>query len=415
MMTERDFFEKVKKAGGEAYLVGGAVRDRLMGRRVHDRDYVVCGLALENFLSEFPDARCVGRSFPVFLHDVGGQCCEIAFARREKKNGSGYRGFEIFCSPDITIEEDLYRRDSTVNSMAMDSDGRLIDPYGGACDIAAGVIRATSEHFCEDPVRALRAARQSAQFGFRVEQRTLSMMALCADELRGEPAERKFSELSKALAARRPSIYFRNLLAADLLENEFPWIFRLIGKTQPPEFHPEGDAFEHTMAVLDAAAEKTDRAEVRFAALMHDVGKGETPEEELPRHYGHEKRSEAIIAEAAAALSLPGLWSRCAAFAAREHMRAKSIKSPSKIRDLIRALEKESLGADGFSVILAADSNGEVPAFLKDYDRLLALVKKASKCKIPEKLSGPQIGEYIRAEEIEALKKDPLIRSMQNE
>ncbi|MDY2985402.1 MAG: HD domain-containing protein [Synergistes jonesii] len=399
--------------GGSAYLVGGAVRDALMGRAVSDRDYVVCGVAAKNFLSEFPDARRVGRSFPVFLHEIDGLRCEIALARREKKSGSGYRGFQVFCSPEITIEEDLYRRDCTLNSMARDSEGRLIDPYGGARDIAARVVRATSERFYEDPVRALRAARQAAQFEFSIEPRTLSMMARCAEELRAEPAERKFFELAKAIAVRHPSMYFRHLRDAALLESEFPWLYRLIGKAQPPEFHPEGDAFEHTMTALDAAAEKTERPEVRFAVLMHDVGKGETPEEELPRHYGYEKKGEAMIGEIAAALSLPRVWSRSAAFAAREHMRASRMKSPPEIRDLIRALEKEAIGADGFSVIMAADNRGETPAFLNDYDRLLALVKKASKCKIPEGLSGPQIGEYIRAKEIEALKNDPLIRLIQ--
>ena len=414
-MTEREFFERVKKAGGSAYLVGGAVRDALMGRSVNDRDYVVCGLTSDKFISAFPDAFRVGRSFPVFLQDVGGVRCEIAFARREIKKGSGYKGFEVFCSPEITIEEDLFRRDSTVNSMARDSEGRLIDPYSGARDIAARVIRATSEHFFEDPLRALRAARQAAQFEFSIEPRTLSMMALCAEELREEPAERKFSELAKAISARRPSLYFRNLRAADLLENEFPWIFRLIGKTQPPEYHPEGDAFEHTMMVLDAAAAMTERQEVRFAALMHDIGKGGTPEDELPHHYGHEKRGEAMIGEIAKALSLPRAWSRSAAFAAREHMRPMRMKAPAKIRDLIRSLENEAIGADGFAVITAADNHGKMPAFLNDYDRLLALVKKASKCSIPEGLEGPQIGEYIRSKEIEALRSDPLVIQMQSE
>ncbi len=391
------------------------MRDALMGRPVNDRDYVVCGLTQDRFMSEFPDAFRVGRSFPVFLHDVAGMRCEIAFARREKKKGTGYKGFEVFCSPDITIEEDLFRRDSTVNSMARDADGRLIDPYGGARDIAARVIRATSEHFFEDPVRALRAARQAAQFEFSIEPRTLSMMSLCAEELRAEPAERKFSELAKAIAASRPSLYFRNLLDACLLENEFPWVFRLIGKTQPPEYHPEGDAFEHTMMVLDAAAEMTERPEVRFAALMHDIGKGETPEAELPHHYGHEKRGEAMIEEIAAALSLPRTWSRSAAFAAREHMRTMRMKTPAKIRDLIRALENEAIGADGFAVITAADNHGELPAFLNDYDRLLELVKKASKCTVPEGLEGPRIGEYMRSREIDALRNDPVVMRLQSE
>ena len=403
-MTEREFFEKVKAAGGAAYLVGGAVRDALMARATHDRDYFVCGLLPAVFCAAFPEARRVGRSFPVFLLEIDGQLCETAFARRERKNGAGYKGFEISCAPAITIEEDLYRRDTTVNSMARDAGGRLIDPYGGVRDIGLRLIRATSGHFCEDPVRALRAARQAAQFGFSIDPATLAMMGRCAAELRGEPRERKFTELEKALGARRPSYYFRNLLAAGLLEQEFPWIYRLIGKSQPPAYHPEGDAFEHTMLTLDGAAALTDRPEVRFAVLMHDIGKGETPAETLPHHYGHEERGAALMKEITEALGLPRLWGRCAEFAAKEHMRPARMKTPAKIRDLIRALEREPLGPDGFRVLIAVDNGGELPEFLRDYERLLAALKAAAKCGIPEGLKGAQIGAYIRGKEIGALR-----------
>lgn len=403
-MKEREFFEKVKAAGGDAYLVGGAVRDALMARATHDRDYVVCGLLPAAFCAAFPEARRVGRSFPVFLLEIDGQLCETAFARRERKNGAGYKGFEISCSPAITIEEDLYRRDTTVNSMARGAGGRLIDPYGGVRDIGLRLIRATSGHFCEDPVRALRAARQAAQLGFSIDPATLEMMGRCAAELRGEPRERKFTELGKALGARRPSHYFRNLLAAGLLEQEFPWIYRLIGKSQPPAYHPEGDAFEHTMLTLDGAAALTDRPEVRFAVLMHDIGKGETPAKTLPHHYGHEERGAALMKEITEALGLPRLWGRCAEFAAKEHMRPARMKNPAKIRDLIRALEREPLGPDGFSVLIAVDNGGELPEFLRDYERLLTALKAAAKCRIPEGLKGAQIGEYIRNKEIWALR-----------
>ena len=402
-MTEREFFKKVQEAGGAAYLVGGAVRDRLMGRAVHDRDYVVCGLLPETFRSLFPEARRVGRSFPVFLLEIDGLLCETAFARRERKSGFGYKGFDVFCAPGITIEEDLYRRDTTVNSMAVGADGRLVDPYGGARDIGLRLIRATSWHFCEDPVRALRAARQAAQFGFSIAPPTLAMMERCAEELRSEPKERKFAEFEKALGAERPSIYFRALRAAGLLEGEFPWIYRLIGKGQPPEYHPEGDAFEHTMTALDRAASMTDRAEVRFAALMHDIGKGETPEEMLPHHYGHEERGAAVMREITAVLGLPRLWSRCAEFAAREHMRPSRMKDPAKIRALSRARERAPRGPDGFGTGVAADG-GELPGFLRNYEYLLAIIRTAAKCKVPERLTGPQIGEYIRSKEIEALR-----------
>ena len=207
-MNESEFFKKIREAGGRGYLAGGAVRDMVMGRAAHDRDYLVCGMLPEEFTALFPEARRAGKSFPVFLLEIGGAVCEVAFARVERKTGRGYTGFEARCGRDITVEQDLVRRDTTINSMAMDDEGRIIDPYGGAADVGRKIIRATSPaHFAEDPVRALRAARQAAQFGFDIEPATLALMGRCAEELRTEPAERKFAELEKALASPRRRVF----------------------------------------------------------------------------------------------------------------------------------------------------------------------------------------------------------------
>ena len=403
-MNESEFFKKIREAGGRGYLAGGAVRDMVMGRAAHDRDYLVCGMLPDEFTALFPVARRAGKSFPVFLLEIGGAVCEVAFARIERKTGRGYSGFEARCGRDITVEQDLVRRDTTINSMAMDDEGRIIDPYGGAEDVRRKIIRATSaRHFAEDPVRALRAARQAAQFGFVIEPATLALMVCCAEELRGEPAERKFAEFEKALASPEPSRYFRALLAAGLLSQEFPYVAALIGKNQPPEYHPEGDAFEHTMAVTDCAAARGASTEAVFAALLHDVGKGTTPENMLPHHYGHEERGLALLPEIAAGLKIPKRWRKCAEFVIREHMRASLVKTPSKIRDLVRALERGPISRRDFEIIVAADNGGKIPDWLSRYDEYLAVLKSAANAPVPERLHGARIGEYIRSREAQAL------------
>ena len=404
-MNESEFFKKLRAADGRGYLAGGAVRDMVMGRAAHDRDYLVCGMLPGEFSALFPDARRAGKSFPVFLLEIGGAVCEVAFARVERKTGRGYTGFEARCGKEITVEQDLARRDTTINSMAADEEGRIIDPYGGVSDIRRKIIRATSaEHFAEDPVRALRAARQAAQFGFGIEPATLALMGLCAEELRAEPAERKFAELQKALASPAPSRYFRALLAAGLLSQEFSRIAALIGKSQPPEYHPEGDAFEHTMMVVDRAAAGGASPEAVFAALMHDVGKGTTPEDMLPHHYGHEERGLALLPEIAAALKIPKRWRKCAEFVIKEHMRASLVKSPAKLRDLVRALENGPISRRDFEIVVAADNGGKIPDWLARFDEYLAVLKSAAAPTVPERFRGAKIGEYIRNREAQALK-----------
>ena len=392
--------------GGTAYVAGGWVRDMIMGRVPYDKDYVVCGVDEADFMEIFPEAKRVGSSFPVFLLQIEGEKCEVAFARTERKAGAGYRGFAISFSPDVTIYDDLYRRDTTMNSMAWSPQMLgVIDPYGGREDIRNKIIRATSEHFMEDPVRALRAARQAAQFEFVIEPRTMDMMKHCGPELSCEPKERLLAETDMALAASEPSIFFRVLRDAELLEIVFPWIFRLIGKVQSVEYHPEGDAFEHAMIVLDEVAALTPRVEVRFAALMHDIGKGETPEEILPHHYGHEQRGLDVLRDMNRVMTLPRRWYLCAEFGIREHMRSGKMTQPRKVVDLLVRLEKHPIGVDGFAAIIYVDNGGEQADCLLNYEKYMNAIRSAHKLKIPDSLVGPQIGEWLRQKEIEAYKR----------
>ena len=388
-MTEKEFFQKIKNFGGRAYLVGGAVRDAVMGIDPHDRDYVICGMELADFTSVFPDARPVGLSFPVFLLDIGGAPCEVAFARREIKSGTGYKGFKFSCGKDISIEEDLFRRDTTINSMARDEHGNIIDPYGGVRDIRDKKLRAVSDHFCEDPIRALRAARQAAQFEFDIAGPTLLMMKECGHELKSEPRERKFAELEKALLCGRPSLYFRNLQKAGLLADEFPWLFSLIGAVPPDTDSCRGDAFENAMETADRAARFSERSDVRFAALVHCAGMVLAANE--------------LIAEADRPLGLPGKWRKSAAFAIKEHMRAPLTADPAKIRDLLRSAEKSSLGIDGLKAIVLADGSDSLPDWIADAGRYLDAMRAAAKGPIPNGLRGPDIAAYIRQNEINAV------------
>ena len=405
-MTEREFFETVRNYGGRAYLVGGAVRDMLLGKEPHDKDYVVCGLTEEQFTQAFFSLR-VGKSFPVFILDIDGKRCEVAFARREIKAGRGYKGFAVDFAPTTSITDDLYRRDLTINAIAVDDEGNIVDPYNGISDLQAGRLRAVSYHFSEDPVRALRAARLSAQLGFEIDENTIEEMRLCAEELREEPGERKFSELQKALESGKPSLYFRNLLKAGLLEQEFPWLYNLIGVTQPVEHHPEGDPFEHTMVSVDAVAEKTKSVEARFASLVHDIGKALTPPEMLPHHYGHDKEGLKLLPEIVNNLRLPVKWAKSAELVIREHMRVKKLTSYGKIRDILYMMYKGPFLPEDFKIIIEVDARGETPLFIQEHKRCFEAMRKIAKeVAANSKLSGEQLGAQIRSRESEALKKE---------
>lgn len=401
-MNESTFAEKIKLLGGKAYIVGGWVRDMLRGKQPKDKDYVITGIDEGKFQQNFPDADRVGKSFPVYLLEIDQVKAEVALARKEEKCGLGYKGFSVQYSPEVSIEEDLYRRDTTMNSMAFSlDDKKIIDPYHGLEDIKKGVINATSTHFLEDPVRALRAARQAAQTGFIISASTIDMMKICRQELLHEPKERIVGELTKALAAERPSAFFQALREADLLDITFAEIFALIGKAQPKVYHPEGDAFVHSLLVLDKAAALTRRTEVRFAALVHDIGKGLTRQADLPHHYGHEKVGMEALQSLNQRLCLPKLWIHCAAFVIREHMRVTTIKKPAKVVAFLLALEKNPIGIDGFSAVIEAD-HGSLPELLQNYVQALYAIRMIRGTAVPAALYGSQISDWIKQKQIEA-------------
>jgi tRNA nucleotidyltransferase (CCA-adding enzyme) len=385
-LTEDEFARFVRDAGGRAFIAGGWVRDKLRGVAPRDRDYVVTGLTEDVFSAIFPGARRVGRGFPVYLLGVGGDTCEVAFARRERKTGPGYRGFEISAHPATTIEDDLYRRDTTMNSMAESLEtGELTDPFGGARDIARRVIRATSEHFADDPVRALRAARQAAQFGYAIEPRTIRLMEKCRDELALEPGERLTDELRRALGCGAPSVFFRKLREAGVLDAAYPQIASPAEKKLCALRHDGDDAFESAMRILDSVAAATARTEVRFAALA--LGLDMT-----------------ALREWNAETPLPALWIRCAEFAATERARIQGVSEPEEITCFIERVRNHPLGLDGITAILKAGENG-APPFLERAPELLKATEEVTGGGIPDDLLGPARGAWLRERKIEAVRR----------
>ena len=304
----------------ETFLVGGAVRDRLLGRPVSERDYVVVGATPE--IMEVRGFRAVGRDFPVFLHPQTHE--EHALARTERKTARGYRGFSFNASPEVTLQQDLARRDLTINAMAEAPDGSLIDPFGGRRDLDARVLRHVSEAFVEDPVRLLRVARFAAQlepWGFRIAPETAEMLRelVRSGEVDALVPERVWAECERALASPAPVRFFETLRDTGALEVLFPELARLFGVPQPPRYHPEIDSGIHTFMVLEQATRLSADPKVRFAALVHDLGKADTPAEILPGHRGHEERGVFRIRALAERLRIPNRYRDLAIKVARHH------------------------------------------------------------------------------------------------
>ena len=344
----------------QIYCVGGAVRDRLLGLPVQDHDWVVVGSTPEQM--EARGFMPVGADFPVFLHPQTHE--EYALARTERKTAAGYKGFNIHASPEVTLEQDLLRRDFTINAIAQDADGKLIDPYGGQRDLQAGVLRHVSDAFAEDPVRILRGARFAARFGFSIAPETLALMrAMVANgEVDALVAERVWQELARGLMERHPSRFFMVLRECGALQKVLPEVEALFGVPQPAHHHPEIDCGVHVMMVLDDTAKHQRALEVRFAALGHDLGKATTPEDTLPRHIGHEQRSVDLLKKLCARLRVPGECRDLALLVAQYHShihRARELRPDTIVKlfdqfDLWRKPER-------FTLILqtcAADAHG---------------------------------------------------------
>lgn len=344
----------IKNNGGNLYLVGGAIRDELMGRPIYDRDYCVTGISKENFVTLFPKAKIIGKSFEVFEMEHS----QFALARKEVKNGVGHKEFEIKVGKDITIEEDLARRDITINSIAKDVlTGTIIDPYNGKEDIDKKVIRATTDAFSEDPLRVYRVARFAAITGFKVEENTLELMKSLKEELLTLSKERVFVEFKKALESNKPSLFFDTLKKANVLDIHFKEIYDLVGALQPIEYHPEGDSYNHTMMVVDKSVELTDDVVIRFSSLVHDLGKGITPKEMYPHHYNHDKNGVELVKNLSKRIGVPVKWIECGKVAVREHMRGGIFykMTPSKKVSFIERVAKSSLGLHGLQVVVIAD------------------------------------------------------------
>lgn len=299
------------------YTVGGAVRDRLLGLPVKDRDFVVVGATPEEMVAQ--DYRPVGKDFPVFLHPQTHE--EYALARTERKTARGYKGFQVYASPDVTLEQDLARRDLTVNAIAEDAAGNLTDPYGGEADLRAGILRHVSPAFAEDPVRVLRVARFAARFGFRIADETVELMRAMADngEIDALVPERVWQEMARGLMEKTPSRMILALRECGALARLLPEVERLFGVPQPERWHPEVDTGLHTLLALDYAAAHDYPLAVRFAVLLHDLGKGTTPPEEWPRHIAHEQRSFNLAKPVCQRLRAPNECRDLALLTARFH------------------------------------------------------------------------------------------------
>jgi tRNA nucleotidyltransferase (CCA-adding enzyme) len=321
------------------YKVGGAIRDRLLGRNVEDTDWVVVGATPAAMEAE--GYKPVGSDFPVFIHPRTGE--EYALARTERKSGRGYKGFTVDSSADVTLEQDLQRRDLTINAMAEDEHGVLVDPFGGERDLRQGVLRHVSPAFAEDPLRVLRVARFAARLGFRVAPETMALMhAISASgELAELAPERVWTETERALAQDHSVRFFEVLRECAALERIFPEIHALFGVPQPEKHHPEIDSGVHTLMVLEQACALSPDPATRFAALVHDLGKGTTPREYWPSHRGHEQRGVRIIRDLCARWRVPNRFRDLAVIVARHHLDCHRISEmrPETVLKKLEALD----------------------------------------------------------------------------
>ena len=399
----------------QIFLVGGAVRDELLGIPVIDRDWCVVGATPEQMLEK--GFKPVGKDFPVFLHPKTGE--EYALARTERKTASGYHGFAFNTSPDVTIEEDLSRRDLTINAMAQDEHGNIIDPFNGLQDLNDRLLRHVSDAFVEDPVRILRAARFAARFhhlGFTIAPATITRMQeiVAAGETDELVPDRVWKETQKALTGRDARVFFENLRACGALAVVYPEIDVLFGIPQPEKWHPEIDTGLHTMMVLDQAEQLSDALDVRFACLVHDLGKGNTDKAKLPNHPGHERRSTKLIEKLAKRLPIPRDCRELAMVVAEFHTHCHRA---FELRDstLLKVLERSDAfrRAERFEIFLLAceaDARGRTgfedrPYEQADYLRdVFAAANSVDAGAVAATTSGPAIPEAIRQARLAAIR-----------
>ncbi|MDQ7048669.1 MAG: multifunctional CCA addition/repair protein [Enterobacterales bacterium] len=400
----------------QIFLVGGAVRDQQLNYPTSENDWVVVGSSVEAMLAK--GYKQVGKDFPVFLHPQTGE--EYALARQERKVSQGYHGFTIDSTDKITLEQDLLRRDLTINAMAMDDSGQIIDPYGGQADLEAKLLRHVSPAFAEDPLRILRVARFAARYhhlGFSIADETLELMTQLAKtgELTSISADRVWTETQRAMTERSPQIYFQTLKDCSALTDWFAEIDCLWGIPNPAKWHPEIDTGVHTMMVLEQAAKLSYESATRFAAVCHDLGKGVTPMSEWPSHKGHEKNGIAIIETLCHRLKVPTTFRQLAKIVSEFHLHLHKIeqlkpttivklmektdafRKPERFEQFIRCCEADYRGRTGFE-----DRDYPQGQILRDLFQLC--LKVTSREFISQGIQGAQIGEKIHQSRVTQVK-----------
>lgn len=399
----------------DIYLVGGAVRDKLLDRPVIEKDWVVVGGTPDQLESQ--GYRKVGKSFPVFLHPETHE--EYALARTETKTGPGYLGFDVYAGTDVTLEDDLKRRDLTINAIAEDKNGLLIDPYNGQADLDARLLRHVSAAFREDPVRVLRVARFAARFhhlGFRVAPETMQLMReiTASGEINALVPERVWKETEKALGEQHPDIYLETLRECGALAVIFPEIDRLFGVPQPEKWHPEIDTGVHTLMAMRMAARLSDSLPVRFAAMVHDLGKGATDEKDWPRHHDHEKRGLTLIEAVCGRLTVPNRCRDLAMHVGRYHTlchRAAELRPDTMLRmfEATDAFRREGRFEE-FLIACEADARGRTGLEERAYPQAhllrtaLTAASNVDRAAIHELgVSGPAFGDALRAMQLSAI------------
>ena len=398
----------------QVYLVGGAVRDQLLGHPYHEKDYVVVGATPEQLLAQ--GYQPVGKDFPVFLHPESKE--EYALARTERKSGHGYHGFEFYTDVNVTLEDDLIRRDLSINAMAMDDHGTVYDPYHGQDDLNHKILRHVSPAFAEDPLRVLRVARfaaRYAQYGFTVADETIELMRQLAEsgELEALTPERVWKETSRALMEDHADVYFEVLRACGALKVLFPEIDALYGVPQRPEYHPEIDCGIHTMMALQQACKANYSLDVRFAVLVHDLGKALTPKAELPRHIMHEERGIKPVTEVCERLKVPTQTKQLALAVCKEHLKchqAFTLKAGTVWRllqrlDVLRRPER----VEAFLQACECDAKGRLGLEDRAYPQMKYLleamqtVRSIKASDLPPEITGADIGEMLIQKRIEAI------------
>lgn len=400
----------------QIYKVGGAVRDRLLGRPVTDIDWVVVGATVEQMQAQ--GYRPVGADFPVFLHPHSGE--EYALARTERKSGRGYGGFTFHASPEVTLEEDLVRRDLTINAMAEDEQGRITDPYKGQQDLQDRILRHVSPAFAEDPLRVLRVARFAARYaglGFQVAPETLALMRELSEsgELQALTAERSWKEIARALMEEQPQVFIQVLRDCGALKQLMPELDVLFGVPQPAAHHPEIDTGVHTLSVLEQAARHNQPLTVRWACLLHDLGKGLTPEEEWPRHIAHEHRGLKAIKAVNQRFKVPRDCQELALLVGEYHThghRALELKA-STLLELLQRFDvyRRPQRFEEFIAACEMDARGRLGLEERDYPQAAYLRGAADAARavavqplVEKGFAGQGLGEAIKRERLNALK-----------